>query len=186
VSEREGAQRERGATTLGRSEGRGPGQREERAQSEQAGPGEPGSVGEEAARLAEAVRGWARSTFPGLTDHLATGAPECRYCPFCQLVAVLRGDRPEATERVAEAASAVADAVRAVADALARPAGAWSGSTDEAAGDADSGDADSGDADSGDRATGDRATGDRAAAGNGAPGGPARPAGRRVEPIDLT
>jgi hypothetical protein len=82
---------------------------------------EPGSVGEEAARLADAVRGWARARFPELTDHVATGAPECRYCPFCQLIAVLRGDRPEVTERVAEAAAAVADAVRAVAEVLARP-----------------------------------------------------------------
>ncbi len=128
---------------------------------------EPGSVGEEAARLAEAIRGWAATTFPGLTsgltEHLATGAPECRYCPFCQLVAVLRGDRPEVTERVAEAAAAVADAVRAVADAVVRPAGAaWS------------------------------AAADRDAEGEPAPAGPAAhaagaggSAGRRVEPIDL-
>jgi hypothetical protein len=94
-------------------------------------PGEPGSLSEEAARLAEAVRGWARTTFPGLAEHVATGAPECRYCPFCRLLTVLRGERPEVTERVAEAASAVADAVRAVADALARPAGsAWSAATE--------------------------------------------------------
>jgi hypothetical protein len=95
------------------------------------GHGEPGGLGEEAARLAEAVRGWARTSFPGLDEHVATGAPECRYCPLCRLIAVLRGERPEVTERVAEAASAVADAVRAVAEALARPAGsAWSAATD--------------------------------------------------------
>jgi hypothetical protein len=102
-----------------------------------AGPGSvgPGSVGEEAARLADAVGGWARSMFPGPGEQLATGAPECRYCPFCRLLAVLRGDRPEVTERVAEAAAAVADAFRAVADALARPAGsAWSAATDGTAG----------------------------------------------------
>jgi hypothetical protein len=125
VSEREGPQGERASTVSEREGGDAAG----------GGYGEPGSIGEEAARLADAVHGWARTTFPGLSEHIATGAPECRYCPLCRLVAVLRGNRPEVTERVAEAASAVADAVRTVADALARPAGsAWSAATDRTVG----------------------------------------------------
>jgi hypothetical protein len=54
MSEREGAQRERGATTAGRPEGRGPHRREERAQREREGaqrergattPGRPAGQG---------------------------------------------------------------------------------------------------------------------------------------------
>ena len=44
---------------------------------------------------------------------------DCQWCPLCQFVAVLRGDRPEVTERVAEAGTAVLAAVRALVDAAA-------------------------------------------------------------------
>ncbi|HYT09526.1 MAG TPA: hypothetical protein VEL73_02590, partial [Mycobacteriales bacterium] len=44
-----------------------------------------------------------------------------RYCPICRAVAVLRGERPEVTDRLADAVTAAATALAAVADALARP-----------------------------------------------------------------
>lgn len=74
----------------------------------------------EALRLVAGLQEWAQRTLPapGTTadGHLAA---ECQWCPLCQFVAVLRGERPEVTERVAEAGVAVASAVRALLDATA-------------------------------------------------------------------
>ncbi len=81
---------------------------------------EPGSLGEEAARLVEAARDWAARTFPDTDRHLATGAEECRYCPVCQAISVLRGQRPDVTDRLADAMTAAAGALATVADALNR------------------------------------------------------------------
>ena len=48
----------------------------------------------------------------------ATGtAPECRWCPLCQLLAVLRGERPEVTAVLADVLRATADALHAFAAA---------------------------------------------------------------------
>jgi hypothetical protein len=73
-------------------------------------------LAEEAVRLLGAVQEWTRQTFPagGPDGH---GGPECQWCPLCQFMAVLRGERPEVTERVAEAGAAVATAFRALLDA---------------------------------------------------------------------
>jgi hypothetical protein len=74
--------------------------------------------GDAGARLLDAVHDWARSTFgEAETSHLATGAAECTWCPVCQLIAALRGDRPDVTEKLATAATAAAAAIRAVLDA---------------------------------------------------------------------
>jgi hypothetical protein len=71
---------------------------------------EVGSVAEEAAKLLGALSGWARThggdLGHGLSDiasaamhdvdeHIATGAPECRYCPVCRVVHVVRDVSPE-------------------------------------------------------------------------------------------
>jgi hypothetical protein len=45
---------------------------------------------------------------------VATGAAECVNCPVCRLIGVLRGDRPELTERTVEAVSTVVTALRTV------------------------------------------------------------------------
>ena len=82
----------------------------------------PGPLGEEALRLVEAAREWAVRTFPEVDAHVSTGAPECCWCPLCRAVAVLRGDRPEVTERLAEVLTAAAGALAAVLDAAGRPA----------------------------------------------------------------
>ena len=85
----------------------------------------PGPLGEEALRLVEAAREWAVRTFPDVAAQSASGAteaPECGWCPLCRAVAVLRGDRPEVTERLAEVVTAAAGALAAVLDAVARPA----------------------------------------------------------------
>jgi hypothetical protein len=44
-------------------------------------------------------------------------ATDCAWCPLCQFVAVVRGDRPEVTERVADAGTVFLSAVRAVLEA---------------------------------------------------------------------
>lgn len=81
-----------------------------------------GTIGDEAAKLLDAVQDWARRSF-GDSAHIATGAPECTWCPVCQLIAVLRGDRPDISDKVADATASVVAALRAVVDAAANPAG---------------------------------------------------------------
>lgn len=76
-------------------------------------------LADEAVRLLGAVQQWTRQTFPAGRD--GHGGPECEWCPLCQFMAVLRGERPEVTQRVAEAGAAVATAFRAVLDATPRP-----------------------------------------------------------------
>lgn len=104
----------------------------------------PGSLADEARRLAEALSDWGRShagpladlgrAYAGPLSDWAAGeraevhfsdwdhehqagpgsAPECRYCPICRLIALLRGDRPEATARLVAAGTAFAEALRSV------------------------------------------------------------------------
>ena len=62
--------------------------------------------------LADAVHEWARARFGDpATAHIATGAAECAWCPICQLIAALRGDRPDVADKLAAAATAVVDVV---------------------------------------------------------------------------
>ena len=82
-----------------------------------------GTIGDEAAKLLDAVQDWARRSF-GDSAHIATGAPECTWCPICQLIAVLRGDRPEISDKIADATASVVAALRAVVDATASHADA--------------------------------------------------------------
>ena len=80
-----------------------------------AGSSQPGPLSDEALRLVSAVQDWARRSFPQADDEHVAG--DCQWCPLCQFVAVLRGERPEVTERVAEAGTAVMSALRALVDA---------------------------------------------------------------------
>lgn len=77
-------------------------------------PGQP--LADEAMRLLGAAQEWARHNVPapGPDGHLG---PECQWCPLCQFLSVLRGDRPDVTARVAEAGAALATAFRALVDA---------------------------------------------------------------------
>jgi hypothetical protein len=76
---------------------------------------QPGPLGEEAARLAEALAGWARGAGGELP--IATGAAECALCPICQLLSVVRNARPETFAHLVEATSALAAALRSVVEA---------------------------------------------------------------------
>lgn len=100
-----------------------------------------GSVGEEAAKLLGALSDWAKDSSGGLgsglgsglgaglgeslsgladhaaatmselNDHIATGAPECTYCPVCRTVHVVRQTSPEVKAHLAGAASSFLQAV---------------------------------------------------------------------------
>ncbi|MCW2815386.1 MAG: hypothetical protein JWN84_2841 [Nocardioides sp.] len=98
-------------------------------------PPDVGSVGEEAAKLLGALSGWAQesgeagaglgATLGGLagqaaerlgevSEHLATGAAECTYCPVCRTVHAIRGTSPEVRAHLATAASSFLQAVAGV------------------------------------------------------------------------
>lgn len=98
-----------------------------------AGGDEPvGSVGEEAAKLFAALSGWARDqgteyagsaagaaavlsdTFHRIDEHVATGAEECRYCPLCQAIQLVRSTSPEVKAHLAVAASSLMQAAAGV------------------------------------------------------------------------
>lgn len=95
------------------------------------GPDELGSVGDEAAKLLEALSGWAKeqggemgqglaglgalaghaaSTFSEVNEHLATGSAECTYCPVCRAVNAIRQTSPEVRTHLATAGSALLQA----------------------------------------------------------------------------
>jgi hypothetical protein len=76
----------------------------------------PGPLAEEAARLVEALAGWARGAdaagpADGTRPHHA--GPECQVCPLCQLLALLRRTSPEGFAHLSEASAAFTAAVRA-------------------------------------------------------------------------
>lgn len=95
---------------------------------------EVGSLGEEAARLLGALSslaqgqgtdlgnglgsmaGQAAETLRQVDEHLATGAPECTYCPICRVVHAVREASPEVREHLA---SATASLLQAAAGLLA-------------------------------------------------------------------
>ena len=100
--------------------------------------GEPvGSVGEEAAKLFGVLSDWAREQGTGSTaspggtgstgglagaaqhlaravsevgEHVATGSDECRYCPVCQAIHVVRQTSPEVRTHLAMAAGSLMNA----------------------------------------------------------------------------
>ena len=90
------------------------------------GPEEPvGSVGEEAAKLLGALSSWARDqggdyagsaaeaagAFAGavqdVSEHIATGGEDCRYCPVCQVIHAVRNTSPEVRTHLSVAASSL-------------------------------------------------------------------------------
>lgn len=78
---------------------------------------------EEAAKLFQVVRRQLRSGGPRQDDvwaqatrdpapGIATGAPECRYCPICRTIAAARNSGPDVTDHLADAGMALMSAVR--------------------------------------------------------------------------
>jgi hypothetical protein len=76
-------------------------------------------IGAEVHRLLDAVQDWAKrfpeATAGGAGVHSRAG--ECLpWCPICQFANILRGEHPEVTERLTDAATAIASAMKALAD----------------------------------------------------------------------
>lgn len=78
--------------------------------------GEFGDLGEEAARLMAVLAGWTRA----VDEHVATGAPECEWCPVCRVLHVVRTTRPEVRDHLTAAAASL---LQAASSLLAPPAG---------------------------------------------------------------
>ncbi len=81
-----------------------------------------GSLAEEASKLAEALSGWAAGGFSNVAAG-AGGAPECQFCPVCQLLRLAQGSRPEVFEHLADASASLLAALRAALDSS---QGSWS------------------------------------------------------------
>ena len=83
---------------------------------------EVGSLADEAARLADAARTWARGDAPGrgsaAVGHMATGDPACCVCPVCTVIVLLRGERPELTGRLAESLAGLVTAGQGLLETL--------------------------------------------------------------------
>jgi hypothetical protein len=104
--------------------------------SDDTGSDPVGSVADEATKLLRALQGWAQdngsayadatasaaagaaSTLHGVTEHVATGSEECRYCPVCQVISAVRGTPPEVRQHLAAAATSL---MHAAAGVLATP-----------------------------------------------------------------
>ena len=65
-----------------------------------------GTLADEAVKLLAAAESWWRDHAP---DH---AGPECRVCPFCQVLSVVRGTQPELFERLTEVATSLLATLR--------------------------------------------------------------------------
>jgi hypothetical protein len=74
-----------------------------------------GSLAEEAAKLFGAAEEWWRAHAP--SEHLG---PECRVCPVCQVLSVVRGAQPELFEHLTEVVTSLLTSVRSTVDPTAR------------------------------------------------------------------
>jgi hypothetical protein len=76
-------------------------------------------IAREVHRLLDAVQDWTKR-IPDAAITRPDGdsrAGECLpWCPICQFAHLLRGEYPEVTERLTEAATAIASAMKALAD----------------------------------------------------------------------
>lgn len=97
---------------------------------------EVGSVAEETAKLLGALSGWAKDhgadvgsglgaglgaglggAFHEASSHFATGGDDCKYCPLCRVVHIVRESSPEVRTHLAIAAASLAQAASAVLQA---------------------------------------------------------------------
>lgn len=97
-----------------------------------AGPGasSPGPLADEAARLVEALSDWARThvgDLPGAVSSHVGGSVECKLCPFCQMLGVLRATRPETFVHLLEASTALTAALKSVVESAGSGRGGPSG-----------------------------------------------------------
>ncbi|MCB0905933.1 MAG: hypothetical protein KDB63_02310 [Nocardioidaceae bacterium] len=102
------------------------------AHDAESGHDEVGSLGEETAKLLGAFAAWARDSgsdlgaglgaaaaqaaagWNAVDEHIATGAPECQYCPICRTVHAVRETSPEVRAHLASAAVSLLQAAAAL------------------------------------------------------------------------
>ncbi|MBA2445436.1 MAG: hypothetical protein H0V49_08910 [Nocardioidaceae bacterium] len=72
--------------------------------------------GSEYAGAASAAAGGAASSLNSVSEHIATGGEDCRYCPLCQVISAVRGTSPEVKQHLTSAATSL---MQAVAEAMA-------------------------------------------------------------------
>ena len=71
----------------------------------------------EALRLVSSVQDWAQDwTHRGPADAGERNS-DCQWCPLCRVAALLRGEHPDVTDRLAEAGTALVGALRALVEA---------------------------------------------------------------------
>ena len=105
-----------------------------------------GGVAEEAAKLLGALQDWAKengqesstgaagaaSAFRSLNEHIATGGEDCKYCPVCHLISVVRRTSPEVKQHLTAATTSLLQAATAAMTSVAtEPHGADSPATFE-------------------------------------------------------
>ena len=67
--------------------------------------------GSEYAGAAAAAAGGAASSLNLVSEHIATGGEDCRYCPLCQVISAVRGTSPEVKQHLTSAATSLMQAV---------------------------------------------------------------------------
>jgi hypothetical protein len=73
-------------------------------------------LGAELRRMLDAVQEWAKRVPEGTGEAHARPGECLPWCPICQFAHLLRGEHPEVTERLTDAATAIASAMKALAD----------------------------------------------------------------------
>jgi len=91
-----------------------------------------GSLSEEAVRLLDALKSWAgeagvsqhsggglsgdpgASLLADINEHIATGGQDCKYCPICQVIGLVRTTSPEVRHHLGIAASSLLQAASAL------------------------------------------------------------------------
>lgn len=100
---------------------------DEHASSDDAGDAAaaPPLIGE-ARKLLSLAQEWAHRTLPEPPS--GHGGPDCQWCPLCQFASILRGERPEVTDKMAEAGTALAQALQAFLESATNRAASATGS----------------------------------------------------------
>jgi hypothetical protein len=86
---------------------------------------------DQARRVLDALRGGIADAASGDGASQDGHTADCRWCPICQVAAVVRGERPELTNALADVLTATATALRAFA-AEGTPASSTAGEPDRA------------------------------------------------------
>jgi hypothetical protein len=73
---------------------------------------EVGSLGEEAAKLAEALQEWAG-------HNISDGSAACRLCPLCQLIALVRQLSPETIDQIGDQVEGLVRSLRTLLESVA-------------------------------------------------------------------